>query len=89
MREGRGIRWMSWEKESTPKQLGGYGFKRFNEVNLAFIGRIAWRLVTKPTCLAARIMKAKYYPNSDFLHAKLGYNLSYMWRGILETQDLI
>ncbi|WOG91125.1 hypothetical protein DCAR_0310373 [Daucus carota subsp. sativus] len=34
-------------------------------------------------------MKARYYPNSDFLGAKMGSNPSYVWRSILEAQEVI
>ncbi|XP_073126761.1 uncharacterized protein [Henckelia pumila] len=30
-----------------------------------------------------------YYPNSTFMDAKMGSNPSYVWRSIMETQDLI
>ncbi|XP_074361975.1 uncharacterized protein LOC141702168 [Apium graveolens] len=33
--------------------------------------------------------KARYYPKTDFLNATLGNNPSYVWRSILETQDLL
>jgi hypothetical protein len=32
--------------------------------------------------MLSRILKAKYYPKSDFLHAKPGQNISYTWRSI-------
>jgi hypothetical protein len=32
--------------------------------------------------MLSRILKAKYYPKSDFLHAKPGQNMSYTWRSI-------
>ncbi|KAL8095515.1 hypothetical protein AgCh_036809 [Apium graveolens] len=34
-------------------------------------------------------MKARYFPNSTFLDAKLGSNLSYMWRSILQSHESI
>lgn len=34
-------------------------------------------------------MQARYFPKSDFLNAELGANPSYVWRSILESQDII
>lgn len=34
-------------------------------------------------------MKARYFPNSDFLQVKLGENPSYMWRNILAAQEVV
>ncbi|XP_074324344.1 uncharacterized protein LOC141661259 [Apium graveolens] len=48
-----------------------------------------WRLITNPTSLVARMFKAKYYPNDNFLSAKLGANPSFIWRNILAAQDVL
>uniref|UniRef100_A0A803NHJ6 RNase H type-1 domain-containing protein n=1 Tax=Cannabis sativa TaxID=3483 RepID=A0A803NHJ6_CANSA len=39
--------------------------------------------------LAARVFKARYFPNGTFLNASLGNNSSFVWRSILEAQHLI
>ena len=67
------------------KSFGGYGFRQIHELNLAFIGKLAWRLNSDPLSLAAHVLKAKYYPKFDFLHASLGSNPSYTWHGIFQT----
>ncbi|CAH9106329.1 unnamed protein product [Cuscuta epithymum] len=36
-----------------------------------------------------RIVKVRYFPNSEFLKAKLGNNSSSIWRSIFETQDIL
>lgn len=45
--------------------------------------------MTNESSLVTRIMKEKYFPSSDFLHAKLGANPSYMWRSIVEAQEIL
>jgi hypothetical protein len=39
--------------------------------------------------LSARIVKARYHPNSDVLHAELGSNPSQVWRGIHEGMGVL
>ena len=78
-----------WGKLCVPKAFGGYEFRRFKELNMAFIGKIAWRLISFSESLDARVLKSKYYPNSDFFSARLGHCPSYTWRGIIKVQDLI
>ena len=85
----RGINWLSWEKLSVHKSLGGMGFKRLHDFNLAMLGKQGWKLLTDEGSLIAKIYKAKYFPNCNFLAAELGHNPSYVWRSILATQQLL
>lgn len=43
---GRGIRWMSWERLTACKSIGGMGFRQLHAFNLAMLGKQAWKLVT-------------------------------------------
>lgn len=53
------------------------------------IGKLALRIVTKPENLVSRIYKARYYSKSGFFDTKLGSNPSFIWRGIMEAQDIV
>lgn len=37
--------------------------------------------------LVTNLMRARYFPDSDFLNAKLGVNPSYVWRSIMEARQ--
>jgi hypothetical protein len=41
--------------------------------------------ITKPDSLLSKVLKAKYFPKSDFLHAKPSHNMSYTWSSILKA----
>ncbi|XP_019163544.1 PREDICTED: uncharacterized protein LOC109159890 [Ipomoea nil] len=86
---GGGIRWLAWNKMCYPKVQGGLGFKGLSKFNLALLAKQGWRLLTQPSSLAARIIKARYYPQSDFLEAKIGANQSYSWRSVLAGQEVL
>ncbi|XP_042988663.1 uncharacterized protein LOC122316195 [Carya illinoinensis] len=49
----------------------------------------AWRIIQFPASLASQVLKAKYFRNSSFLHAKLGARPSLIWRSIWSSRDLI
>ena len=71
------IAWVGWKKMCMPKSLGGMGFRNLQAFNLALLAKQAWRILTNPYSLAARILKAKFFPFYDILNANLGSNPSY------------
>jgi hypothetical protein len=56
---------MSWEKMIRPKSHGGIGFRGLWVFNKALLARQAWRLIQNPEILCARLLMAKYFPNSN------------------------
>ena len=39
--------------------------------------------------LVYRVLKAKYFPTCDFIHASIGNNPSYTWRSLISAQSLV
>ena len=58
-------------------------------MNSVLLAKQAWRLLSNLTSLVAKVYQARYYPDSTFLDAKLTENPSYVWRSIMEVQNLI
>lgn len=87
--KSRGIHWSCWDSLSFSKGNGGLGFRRLSPMNLALLAKTGWRLMINPTSLLARVLKAKYYPNGEFLEAPIGYRPSFLWSSIHATHDII
>ncbi|KAL8133670.1 hypothetical protein AgCh_008927 [Apium graveolens] len=85
----KGIHWMSWDRMCMKKSEGGLGFRKLHDFNLALLGKQGWRLITNQESMVSKIYKARYYPNGSFLTAKLGSNPSYVWRSVLESQEML
>lgn len=81
--------WVAWDIMNRPKHLGGLGFRDLEIFNLALLARQAWRLLTNPVWLSARILKAAYYPDCGTLQAELGSHPSQIWRAIVDGRDIM
>ena len=83
------IRWCMWERMCVSKFRGGLGFRHLGLFNKSLLAKQVWRLITSPTTLAARTLKARYFPRSSFFDAKIGYRPSYIWRSFLSVKDIV
>jgi hypothetical protein len=48
-----------------------------------------WHILTEPHSLSARVLKSKYFPESDFLSAQLGNAPSSIWRSIIVGREVL
>ncbi|XP_057249396.1 uncharacterized protein LOC130590838 [Beta vulgaris subsp. vulgaris] len=85
----RRVHWRSWKSMCELKCLGGLGFKDLEVFNDALLGRQAWRIMKGDNTLLGKVMKAKYYHQSTFLEASLGYSPSFAWKGIWGAKALV
>ena len=72
-----------------PKYWGGLGFKDFQLFNVALLGKQAWRILQNPESLSAKILKASYFPTTNFLGAQLRRRPSQIWRSIMAGRDVL
>ncbi|KAL0331632.1 UNVERIFIED_CONTAM: putative mitochondrial protein [Sesamum angustifolium] len=79
----RKIHWVAWSALCKSKEDVGLGFKQLRFQNMALLSKQAWRLAVNPQGLAHQVVRAKYFPNSNFLSAQIGSNPSFTWLSIL------
>ena len=65
------------------------GFRDLQLFNKALLARQGWRLLQQPQALVTRFLKARYFPNTSFLEARLSGNVSYIWRSIYESRKVL
>jgi hypothetical protein len=83
------MHWLSWDKLTQAKEDGGLRFRDIHAFNMAMLAKQAWRLLTNPESLCARVLAAKYFPRGDVLKAKPKSNMSYTWHSILSGLNLL
>ncbi|KAK6121173.1 hypothetical protein DH2020_045094 [Rehmannia glutinosa] len=83
------IHWNSWQSISRKKSEGGIGFRNFRAFNLALLAKQAWRLISNPSSLLARVYKAKYHPSHPFLEAQMHHRPSWTWRSIMDSKKVL
>ena len=80
---------VGWKTMCKPKSQGGMGFRNLQAFNLTLLAKQAWRILTNPGSIVARILKPKYFPFCDILHANLGNSPSYTWRSIFNSLEVL
>jgi hypothetical protein len=85
----RKVHWASWETLTKPKPQGGMGFRDSALFNQALLARQAWRLVQNPRSLAARLMKAIYYPRGNIIDTVFRSEASPVWHDIEHGLELL
>lgn len=87
--EEKGMHWFAWKRLSLPKREGGLGFKDLENFNLALLGKQTRRILQHPKCLMARMLKERYFPETNILNANQGKKASFIWKSILQGRDLL
>lgn len=87
--EKKKIHWRSWDRLCLTKAEGGMGFKNLYAYNLSMLAKQAWRLISNPHSLIARLFKACYHPTCSFWEADMGDYPSFSWKSILTTRPIL
>ena len=87
--EGKGgskVHLVNWDTITSRKEVDGLGLKRLHEMNVAFMAKVGWCLLTEPNSLWARVVFGKYIRGipslSKFIPKKGSSNI---WKGITKA----
>ncbi|KAL0338469.1 UNVERIFIED_CONTAM: putative mitochondrial protein [Sesamum angustifolium] len=70
------------------KLKGGLGFRQLSLFNIAMLAKQLWRILKHPNRLLSRVLRARYFPNSDIFSASSGWRPSFTWRSLMAAQSL-
>jgi hypothetical protein len=83
------MHWISWSNLATQKIKGGVGFRDLHLFSLALLGKQGWHFMTNPNSLCARVIKARYFPECDFIQATVPRSASTTWRAIVVGREAL
>ncbi|KAL3628348.1 hypothetical protein CASFOL_027394 [Castilleja foliolosa] len=87
---GNSLMLKSWDVICSPKSIGGLGFRRHHDANLALMAKLAWALASNSSSPWISLIKAKYLRGKSFLNDNLiACNASWIWKDISSCRDLI
>jgi hypothetical protein len=87
--DNRRMHWMKWEGLTEAKINGGMGFGDLPMFNKVMLGKQAWRIAVRPESLCARVLKGRYFHDSEFLAATRKKHASQTWRAILTGREVL
>lgn len=64
-------------------------FHDLTKYKISLLAKQGQRILTNPTSLVGRILKAKYFSYSDFFGVQLSSNPSLIWRRIYSSRKLL
>lgn len=78
----RKVHWLSCERLTLPKKLGGMSCHDLHNFNLALLAKQCWRIMGMEQSLLFQVLKARYFPNCSILQVGRGFNSSFTCRWI-------
>uniref|UniRef100_A0A803QEG0 Reverse transcriptase domain-containing protein n=1 Tax=Cannabis sativa TaxID=3483 RepID=A0A803QEG0_CANSA len=84
-----GLHLKAWDKLCLPKSRGGLGFRKTKEMNLAFLAKWGWNLLTGSQSLCCRILEAKYLKGKELFHCKYKDSDSWFWKNVVKATNIL
>ncbi|CAN1809470.1 Putative ribonuclease H protein At1g65750 [Linum perenne] len=79
----RKLHLVNWETVCKPKNQGGLGLRSARELNMAYLMKLTWSVLKKPSELWAQVLTTKYMKRTiNGLEPKKTKRWSSCWRGI-------
>ncbi|XP_026446206.1 uncharacterized protein LOC113346871 [Papaver somniferum] len=85
----RKLHLLGWDALCSSRSEGGLGFRKYEFNNLVMLDRNAWKIIENHDCLLGSVLKARYFPMTDFLNAACPADCSWTWRGLHTIKEMI
>lgn len=79
----------AWESLCLPKERGGLGFRRMEDLNKALISKLSWKVASNEARTWVQSLISKYCTRTDFWSTKVKPEDSIIWKGIAECREFL
>ncbi|CAN1160309.1 Uncharacterized mitochondrial protein AtMg00310 [Linum perenne] len=83
------LHWLPADALRKSVSESGLGFRNLYDFNLAFIAKMAWRVLINPEALWTQLLKGLYFARTDFMEATRHCKSSWIWSGIMEGKKAL
>ncbi|KAL3625781.1 hypothetical protein CASFOL_030310 [Castilleja foliolosa] len=89
-KNGNSLMLKSWDALCSPKAVGGMGFRRMEDLNIALVSKLAWMVCSNKDTLWVKLLYSKYMRGKSFLSDNLNSpGCSWTWKDIVSCKNLI
>lgn len=83
------LHWVAQDKLTDLNEDGGLGFRDLAVFNDALLCKQLWRIITKPNLLVSKVLKGKYFPQSNVFEAVSKPTDSWLWKSWVGAKYLL
>uniref|UniRef100_A0A803PQL8 Reverse transcriptase zinc-binding domain-containing protein n=1 Tax=Cannabis sativa TaxID=3483 RepID=A0A803PQL8_CANSA len=78
----------SWGDLCQPKNCGGLGFRRFQDMNIALLSKLCWMVLQQKEKLWVNVLLGKYCSSVNAWVVEKKDQDSMIWKSIIQTRDV-
>ncbi|XP_071916173.1 uncharacterized protein [Coffea arabica] len=83
------MHWKKWTDLAERKVNDGLGFRDLLSFNEALLAKQVWRILTCPNLLVSKVMKSRYFPNSNIFESKVKARASWIWQSLHSSLEML
>lgn len=85
----RYLAWKAGDNLCMPKNVGGLGFRKTKDFNMALMAKLSWMIGSKKEFLCIKFLRSKYKVSEHWLRQQPTKGASPVWKAIEKAKSLI
>lgn len=77
--KGKYMALKAWDKICKPKREGGFGLRKFKDINSALLAKLGWKVAGNEQTLWTNMLRSKYLKGKSIFEIPKAKGSSYVW----------